>query len=133
MALVNRRFYFHARVARRPRVAVGVGLVMAMTVSGLVLAAPAQGSPGQDGEMPEVPDYVLPANEFDNPGEPKGGAPAEAEALAEAVRTGEPVEVLAASTETLTVVANPDGTVSETLTQAPVRVADESGLRLTSR
>lgn len=57
-----------------------------------------------------------------------GGDPsAEAVALAEAARTGQRVEVVEEDTETETVWANPDGTVTSEISQSPVRVANDAG------
>jgi RHS repeat-associated protein len=56
-----------------------------------------------------------------------GDSSAEADALAEAARTGNRVEVVEDDTETETVYANPDGTLTSEITQQPVRVPDDNG------
>lgn len=60
------------------------------------------------------------------PGEP-GEASEEARALDEAAATGRPVEVTGAATETQTVMANPDGTLTLSVAAAPVRTKDPKG------
>jgi RHS repeat-associated protein len=57
-----------------------------------------------------------------------GGDPsAEAVALAEAARTGHRVEVVEEDTETETVFANPDGTLTSAVTQLPTRFREADG------
>ncbi|MFF3013641.1 ricin-type beta-trefoil lectin domain protein [Streptomyces sp. NPDC057939] len=98
------------RRGRRPVALTGlVALAMSLTcVSGTQEAAAAAAPSGESSQPPPE----RPTTERER---------AESTALAEALRSGRPVPVPAATTETDTVVANPDGTLGLTRSVVPVR------------
>lgn len=85
--------------------------------SGSKAAPSASGTPNAGRSTPQTP--TTPTTPPQRPLTEKEKA--EDAALAEAKRTGKPVPVAAATTETDTVVANPDGTLGLTRSVAPVR------------
>ncbi|MBT2451828.1 ricin-type beta-trefoil lectin domain protein [Streptomyces sp. ISL-43] len=94
------------------------GLVaLALSVTGISAAPGASAAPAVDTSSAQTPPE-RPTTERER---------AEDAALAEAKRTGRPVTVSAATTETDTVVANPDGALGLTRSVAPVRTKRDGG------
>ncbi|WP_157855150.1 RICIN domain-containing protein [Kitasatospora purpeofusca] len=119
---------------RRSVLAASIGLVL--TVGALGSTAPALAATGSTATAPgsTTPGTVAPATAA--PGADRTAAAqavdaehrsAEAAALAEAKRTGKPVEIPALTTETDTVVANPNGTLGLRRTVAPARAKQQDG------
>ena len=117
-ALFRRLFHLILRGPRPARTCVLA--VLALLVASLGAISPSAASEHTTAE-PAVAAQAVTAGS--NQGDPS----AEATALEEAKRTGHRVEVTAEDTETETVYANPDGTMTSEVSEVPIRARNDAG------